>query len=86
MIMDKLKLDTYCGLYCGLCGERGRIPRQAEALQKSISEDGYPTLIANGRRMKEIGPDAWIREQEERAKTGFAYADIRCYPYNVPGE
>ena len=45
---------------------------------------GYPTLIADGERMKRIGIDAWIEEQEKRVKTGFVYADIRCYPYNVP--
>ena len=45
---------------------------------------GYPMLLADGKRMKEIGVDAWIEEQEERAKTGFAYVDIRCHPYDVP--
>ena len=47
---------------------------------------GYPTLIADGKRIKKIGIDAWIEEQEERVKTGFAYADIRCYPHEVPDE
>jgi hypothetical protein len=36
--------------------------------------------------MREIGLERWIEEQEERATTGFAYADIRCYPYSVPEE
>ena len=45
---------------------------------------GYPTLLADGKRIKDIGIEAWIEEQEERAKTGFAYVDIRCYPYEVP--
>jgi hypothetical protein len=36
--------------------------------------------------MKEVGLDAWIQEQEERRKTGFAYADIKCYPYQVPDQ
>ena len=155
--MADLRLVTYCGLYCGLCAERGRIPRQAGALRDSMSKEGYehwgkelpgfvefwkfldglcgpdkacpgcrqdggppfctirkcvreqeievcvfcedypckrvlgiakgyPTLIADGKRMKEIGIEAWIEEQEERAKTGFAYVDIRCYPYKVPDE
>jgi len=44
---------------------------------------GYPMLLADGKRMKEIGMEAWIKEQEERRKTGFAYVDIRCYPYEV---
>jgi len=34
--------------------------------------------------MKEIGIEAWIEEQEKRAKTGFAYVDIRCEPYDIP--
>ena len=45
---------------------------------------GYPTLLTDGKRLKDIGVDAWIVEQEQRAKTGFTYADIRCYPYEVP--
>ena len=34
----------------------------------------------------EIGIEAWIEEQEERAKAGFVYADIRCHPYDIPRE
>jgi hypothetical protein len=45
---------------------------------------GYVTMLADGKRMKEKGLDVWIEEQEERRKTGFAYADIRNYPYSVP--
>jgi len=153
--MDNMKYVTYCGLYCRLCAQHGRIPRQAQALHQSMVKEGYefwgkelpgfeafwefltslcdpckscpgcrqgggppfctirkcarkrgveicvfcadypcsrvlgiakgyPTLIADGERMKEIGIEAWIDEQEERAKTGFAYVDIRCYPYEVP--
>lgn len=47
---------------------------------------GYINLIADGARMKDIGIDAWIAEQEERRKTGFCYADIRCHPYSVPAD
>ena len=62
---------------CAFCDE---FPcRRIESIGK-----GYPTLIADGKRMKEIGTEAWIAEQEERAKTGFAYVDIRCHPYEVP--
>lgn len=155
--MDGLRLDTYCGLYCGLCAKRGRIPQQAKALRESmVKEDyevwgkefpgfnnfwkflndlcnpdqacpgcrqgggpsfcsirkcarerkvdicvfceeypckrilaiskGYPTLLVDGKRIQEIGTEVWIQEQEERAKTGFAYVDIRCYPYTIPEE
>ena len=37
----------------------------------------YPTLIADGMRMREVGLSAWLAEQERRRETGFAYADIR---------
>jgi hypothetical protein len=155
--MDNLKFITYCGLYCGLCSNRGRTPRQADALRETMARDGwdkwgaeqpgfsefwkflanlcdpdkigpgcrqdcgapfcairkcarnkkidvcvfceeypckrvleiakgYPTLISDGRRMKEIGIEAWVGEQKKRAETGFVYSDIRCYPYNVPDE
>ena len=157
MVVD-LSLVTYCGLYCPLCAQRGRIPRQARALRKSLAKEGwefygsgvfgdfepfwrllthfadpdkgcscrdgqggppfcavrkcarekkvdvcpfcdafpcehirtigkgYPTLIADGLRMREIGLEAWIEEQTERAKTDFTYCDIRCEPYKIPGE
>jgi hypothetical protein len=146
--VDKLRFVTYCGLYCGLCAQRGRIPRQAQALRGSMSKEGYefwgreipgfeafwgflanlgdpdkacpgcrqdggypaceiricarerqievcalceqfpceriqhfakvyPTLITDGERLREIGVDAWLAEQDQRAETGFAYADIR---------
>jgi len=153
--MDKLEQVTYCGLYCGLCSQRNRIPGQARSLRQSLQKDGwdtwgqeqpqfkefwlflnrlidsesqcncrvgkcgppfcgirncaqskgiqvcpfcneypcerilslakgYPTLLADARRMQEKGIDLWIQEQEERRKTGFAYVDIRYYPYSVP--
>ena len=152
-----LSLVTYCGLYCPLCAQRGRIPKQARSLHKSLAKEGwqsygsavsddfepfwrlltrfadpekgcscrddggppfcairkcarekgvdvcpfceafpceyirtigkgYPTLIADGYRMCEIGLEAWIDEQKQRAKTDFAYCDIRCEPYEVPGQ
>jgi len=30
----------------------------------------YPTTIEDGKRLKEIGLEAWVEEQEERAKQG----------------
>jgi len=40
----------------------------------------YPLLIQDGRRMKKTRFEAWIKEQQERAKRGFSYADIRHPP------
>lgn len=37
----------------------------------------YPVLIQDGERMQEIGLEKWVKEQEERAKCGVVYADIR---------
>lgn len=45
---------------------------------------GYVNLLADGKRMTEIGLDRWIEEQEARKATGFSYVDIRCHPYEVP--
>lgn len=155
--MPDLKLVTYCGLYCGLCAQKNRIPQKAQSLKESMAKEGYaywggeipgfnefwkflkdlneitdesncregncgppfcairkcaeerkidicsacdeypcdyvlkiakgyPTLLADGKRMREIGIDKWIEEQEERRKTGFCYVDIRCHPYEVPDD
>jgi hypothetical protein len=37
----------------------------------------YPTLLIDGERLKTIGINAWIAEQEERARCGFIYSDCR---------
>lgn len=147
--MDKLKHVTYCGLYCRLCANFARIPRQASALRDTMRRDGwedygphvlpgfkefwaalgrlsrldrtcpgcrggcgpphceirpcarergvevcsacedfpcarieplaarYPNLISDALRQREIGLEAWIKEQEDRCRRGFAYGDIR---------
>jgi hypothetical protein len=137
---DRMRLVTYCGLYCGLCPYHGRIPQRAAALRESLrwaenevpepfrkvlaklaAEPGnrccragtcgntrhcpirkcavakgvsacplcsdYPckriaalgrnesTLIHDGQRLKEIGLEAWMAEQEHRRQVGFCYAD-----------
>jgi hypothetical protein len=152
--MEKLEQVTYCGLYCGLCATRNRIPKQARALRETMHKQGwdywgreqanfkefwaflnklsemesdcscrsgkcgptfcgirkcaqakdietcpfceeypchrilgiaqgYVTMLADAKRMKEKGLDAWIKEQEKRRKTGFAYSDIRYQPYSI---
>jgi len=37
----------------------------------------YPLLLADGQRMQKVGLERWVTEQEMRAATGFAYADVR---------
>ncbi len=62
---------TYCGLYCPFCADYPC--SKVEALGER-----YPNLLADGKRLATIVIAAWIAEQEERARAGFCYADIRC--------
>ncbi len=39
--MSDLRFVTFCGLYCGLCTARSRIPAQANALRETIVKEGY---------------------------------------------
>jgi hypothetical protein len=43
-----------------------------------------PTLLFDGERMKEIGMEPWISEQEMRRQNGFCYGDIRCGKVGIP--
>ena len=143
---EQFEFVAYCGLYCGLCAERSRIPQQAAALQATMTEEGwpywgptmpdftefwrflqkltgegcpgcradggypecpiricarergidlcnrcpdfpcahvealaarYPTLLADNQRLRSVGLECWLAEQEERARRGVVYADIR---------
>lgn len=38
---DPLDLITYCGLYCGLCSNRNRIPQHARKLKETLIREGY---------------------------------------------
>lgn len=38
---DPMRLVTYCGLYCGLCAERVRVPPQARQLRETMRAEGY---------------------------------------------
>ena len=37
-----------------------------------------PTVLFDGMRMKEIGLEKWVEEQEARRQNGFCYDDLRC--------
>ena len=39
--MEKLEQVTYCGLYCGLCSHRNRIPQRAGLLRQSMQKEGW---------------------------------------------
>ena len=45
-----------------------------------------PLVIHDGKRIKEIGIEAWIIEQEKRKNDGFCYADVRCGKCEIPNE
>ncbi|MFC1718737.1 DUF3795 domain-containing protein [Candidatus Poribacteria bacterium] len=45
-----------------------------------------PMLLHDGERIKEIGLDAWVIEQEGRKRANFCYSDIRCGPVEEPWE
>lgn len=36
----------------------------------------YVTLKADGQRLREVGLDRWVAEQQERAAKGFCHRDI----------
>jgi hypothetical protein len=47
----------------------------------------YPTLLSDNERMREIGLERWIEEQEARAGRGFVYSDIRHpQPWNTAAD
>jgi len=38
----------------------------------------YPTLIQDGKRLRKVGIQKWIGEQEQRAKRGVSYSDLKA--------
>jgi hypothetical protein len=100
-LSDTANSESRCSYRSGVCGAPFCGIRKC-ALQKKVVTcpfcesypcnkilglaKGYVNLLADAQRMKEIGIDAWVQEQEERRKTGFAYVDIRNYQYDVPRE
>jgi hypothetical protein len=39
--MADVDLVTYCGLYCALCAERARVPKQAAVLRETMAKEGW---------------------------------------------
>jgi hypothetical protein len=37
----------------------------------------YPALLGDGEKLKEMGIDAWLEEQEERCKRGYCFSEGR---------
>lgn len=53
---DRLRFVTYCGLHCGLCSSRSRIPRQARALQQTMKKEGWELWGGEFPRFREFWP------------------------------
>jgi len=64
---DPLKLVAYCGLYCGLCAQKNRIPRQAAQLMETLHEEGFDDFYKYVPEMKKNFPPFW-KFLEELAK------------------
>lgn len=54
-----LRHVAYCGLYCGLCAHRARIPQQATQLQRSMYEEGYNNWYQYVPELKDTFPPFW---------------------------
>jgi hypothetical protein len=67
-----LDLVTYCGLYCGLCAQRGRIPKQASQLQQSLHNEGFDDFYQYVPEMKDKFPVFW------RFLGNLSTFDCRC--------
>jgi len=56
---NTLRHIAYCGLYCGLCAHRNRIPQQARQLQKSLHEERMDNWYQYVPDLKETFPPFW---------------------------
>ena len=56
---DEVRLLGYCGLYCGLCAHRNRIPQRAKLLQESLHEEGWDSWYKFDNSLKETFPAFW---------------------------
>jgi hypothetical protein len=50
---------AYCGLYCGLCASRRRIPAEATRLRASLHAEGYDAWFADVPALREAFPAFW---------------------------
>ncbi len=59
MTENPLRLVGYCGLYCGLCANRNRIPQRAKLLKETLHEEGMDFWYKYIPSMKETFPTFW---------------------------
>jgi len=83
------EMDSSCRTGCGppnceirTCAKRRGVevcPQCSEypcSLIERMAEH-YPNLIQDGKHLQKVGSKEWIKKQEERAKRGVVYADLR---------
>jgi hypothetical protein len=85
-------LDNECPLCRGGCGDPGckiRICAREKNQEICVYCDEYPcthfenlirqypALLGDGKRLKELGIDAWIAEQEQRYERGYCFSEGR---------
>ena len=85
-------LDKWCPLCRGGCGNPGceiRICAREKNQEICVYCDEYPcdffdnlarqysTLLGEGKKLKEIGINAWLEAQEERCSRGYCFTDSR---------
>ena len=56
MVLEEV---TCCGLYCGLCASRRRIPQQAATLRKTLRREGYDRGYFDIPGLQEIFAPFW---------------------------
>ena len=56
---EELRLLGYCGLYCGLCAHRNRIPQRAKVLLETLHEEGWDTWYKYDSSIKDTFPVFW---------------------------
>lgn len=81
--MADLRQVTYCGLYCGLCAQSNRIPKQAAALRESMHKESWDLWGKEISRFEEFWQFLnWLVESEARCscregKCGPPFCGIR---------
>ena len=56
---NPLRLVAYCGLYCGVCANRNRIPPHAKLLQEALRNEGMHSWYQYVPSMKHTFPTFW---------------------------
>jgi hypothetical protein len=54
-----LRLVAYCGLHCGVCAQRTRVPRQAVELSKTLHDEGFDDFYQYVPEMRDNFPVFW---------------------------